>query len=251
MEAQHVGNTTTLVKDLPSPAFLIHQSMFQQNCRVVATEAKRCGVAFRPHIKTHKTVKGLKIQLDEALNVGTAVTGFVASTIPEVRLFAQAMSVWLKAFKSTSGSSESSSWAPNPKYQEDANSVLYAVPIAEFRLKALYELQQSYPNIKIHLLVDHPKQVEFIDQFATALRQSIDVDADDSNGDGSSGSPRTLFGLFSVYMKVDTGYHRAGISPDENGVALAKQIYQSPFTSLAGIYSHWWVYIRVYSQMNE
>ena len=44
---------------------------------------------------------------------------------------------------------------------------------------------------------------------------------------------------FSAYLKVDTGYHRAGIPVNEEGVNLAEAMIKCDYLVLKGLYSHW------------
>eukprot|EP00985_Skeletonema_marinoi_P002643 scaffold1086_cov143-Skeletonema_marinoi.AAC.2 len=67
----------------------------------------------------------------------------------------------------------------------------------------------------IHVLVDNPQQVTFLEEFA---RENIL--------------------RWSVFLKLDTGYHRAGISCDEAGVKLATNIINSTHLELKGLYTH-------------
>ena len=190
----------TTISDLQSPAFVVNRSLMRRNCKVVGKEAVRCGFSLRPHVKTHKTIEGAKIQIKEAIEAGANVTGFVASTIPEVRMLASFVQQEQNIRKIK------------------ALSILYGVPIAEFRLKALRKIGNKYPEVEIFLLVDHPEQVLFLHE---------------TFHEASMSKP------FSVFMKVDTGYNRAGIPPDERGIALAKMIHDLTGVRLVGIYSHW------------
>src|SRR5687768_3093354 len=39
---------------IPTPAFLVDRAVVQRNCDRMREKALRSGVAFRPHVKTHK-----------------------------------------------------------------------------------------------------------------------------------------------------------------------------------------------------
>lgn len=124
------------------------------------------------------------------------VTGFVASTLPEVKMLVEDLPECLP-------------------FQD----VLYGVPISESKLDALDGLRRRLPpSGQIHILIDNPAQVTFVEDYVNSTANT---------------SP------FSVFLKLDTGYHRAGITCDERGVDLALAILQSPHLVLKGVYSHW------------
>ncbi len=129
------------------------------------------------------------------------VTGFVASTIAEVRMLA------------VSG------------LGFPFNDILFGVPIGSCRSKLalLDQIQQQRPGVIIHVLVDHPDQVKMLEEYYCT--------------NANSGSRQR----FSVFLKLDTGYHRAGISCDDRGVDLASRIFLSKKLNLKGVYSHWYV----------
>ena len=96
--------------------------------------------------------------------------------------------------------------------------VLYGVPISASKLIALAALRNKIPKKGvIHILMDHPSQIEFVQDFVAEKEASS----------------------FSVFVKLDTGYHRAGITCDDRGVDLAMRIIRSPHLDLTGVYSHW------------
>ncbi|PNS21284.1 Neurofibromin [Sphaceloma murrayae] len=72
----------------------------------------------------------------------------------------------------------------------------------------------------ITFLVDHPAQVEHLTAFATA-------------------SPLDWPGTISIMIKLDTGYHRAGLMPQSALLSkLAVAAASSPVISISGVYSH-------------
>ncbi len=129
------------------------------------------------------------------------VTGFVASTIAEVRMLA------------VSG------------LGFPFNDILFGVPIGSCRSKLalLDQIQQQRPGVIIHVLVDHPDQVKMLEEYYC------------TNANSESRQ------RCSVFLKLDTGYHRAGISCDDRGVDLASRIVLSKQLNLKGVYSHWYV----------
>ena len=182
--------------DLQTPAFVINRYAFEKNCRKVVEMAKLQNFKIRPHIKTHKTVQGCLLQAtwDSSKDI---LTGFVASTIPEIAMLVKA----------------------SEEHQGPFRDILYGVPISYSKLPILEKLRNM--NCRIHIMIDHPLQVSFINDFMSSL-------------------PPTSTPL-SAFVKLDTGYHRAGIPCDDRGVDLVKLIENSPYILLFGIYSHWYV----------
>ena len=52
------------VEKLPSPSFVISLPQFKINCDRMRARASSLGLALRPHVKTHKTIEGAKLQTD-------------------------------------------------------------------------------------------------------------------------------------------------------------------------------------------
>lgn len=202
---EYASSTASLkLKDLPTPAFVINRHAFEKNCRFMLEMAKDRGLALRPHVKTHKTPQGAWIQVagkawsaNEHETSGIA-TGFVASTIPEVSMLINAAPLYRKPFR----------------------DVLYGVPISESKLPSLDTLRRKIPDGHIHIMLDHPTQVAFVEDYVRDTPDELP---------------------FSAFLKLDTGYHRAGITCDERGVELAIRILESPYLELKGLYSHWYV----------
>jgi D-serine deaminase-like pyridoxal phosphate-dependent protein len=48
---------------LRTPAAIIDRTIFQRNCQSMANKVESHGMRFRAHIKTHKTVEGVEMQL--------------------------------------------------------------------------------------------------------------------------------------------------------------------------------------------
>ena len=132
------------------------------------------------------------------------VIGFVVSTIPELSMMVDmAFDNQCKPF----------------------NDILFGIPICKSKLSAIQKLKSELASATnnegniIHILVDNPDQVDFVEAFIR-----------------NSPSPGIKW---SVFIKVDTGYHRAGTICDGEGVSLAIRIIKSPYLKLKGLYSHW------------
>ena len=195
-----------LLKDLPTPAFVINRYAFAMNCQSALDYARKHNLKLRPHVKTHKTVEGAFLQLtgqiDNESSAGntldSAVSGFVASTLPEVAMLVAA--------------AEKHGGAP-------FNDILFGVPIASSKLARVLELQEKLENGKIRIMVDHVEQIRQVEEFVDAAEQDLPE--------------------LSTFLKLDTGYHRAGVPCDERGVQVAMAIIRSPALDFFGVYSHW------------
>lgn len=187
------------IKDLPTPCFVVNKASFQKNCTDAIVQATEiCRARLRPHVKTHKTIEGALLQAGYDADSRTfKAVGFVASTIPEIRLLATA----------------------GKKYGGPFLDIIYGLPIAESKVACLHSIRRE-TNSVIHFLVDNPRQLDFLEAFSKSLQ----------NGETN---------CFSIFIKVDTGYHRAGVEVGEEANEIVRRIIMSPFLSLAGIYSHW------------
>lgn len=92
--------------------------------------------------------------------------------------------------------------------------ITYAVPIAADRIEQAVDLQRSLDRLS--LLVDHPDAADLVEQVANAKKVPI-----------------------SLFLKVDCGYHRAGVDPDDDAsVRLAMRLDASPSIDFRGILTH-------------
>ena len=100
------------------------------------------------------------------------------------------------------------------EYGSPFNDVLYGISICISKLPVIETLRNKMVNVDgdIHLLVDNMVQLDALE--STNIK-------------------------WSVFIKVDTGYHRAGVTCDDQGVLIAAKIIESMNLSLKGLYSHW------------
>ena len=132
------------------------------------------------------------------------MVGFVVSTIPELVMLID--------------------MAGRHEKCKAFGDILLGIPICKSKLKTILKLKNELASITnnggvIHLLVDHPTQVDFLENF---IENSPSLNVN-----------------WSVFLKIDTGYHRAGVTCDNRGIAVATKIIDSPRLSLKGLYSHW------------
>src|ERR1700760_3273124 len=67
-----------------TPAFLVDRTIVEQNCARMRAKARTSGVAFRPHVKTHKTLEIGRMQH------GGDAGPITVSTMAEAEFFADA-----------------------------------------------------------------------------------------------------------------------------------------------------------------
>lgn len=162
-----------------TPAFVVDREIAKANCDRMRAKALIAGVVFRPHVKTHKTVEGARLQHGESDGPITV------STLAEAEFFANA----------------------------GFDDITWAVPVAPSKLDRCLAIAKRG---RFLLLVDHPSAVAALAEFSASNR--IDLD---------------------VMLKVDCGYHRAGVDPDApESVALALSIARAPRLRLRGLLTH-------------
>ncbi|HEX2834803.1 MAG TPA: alanine racemase [Thermoanaerobaculia bacterium] len=166
--------------DVTTPAFLVDRPTVARNCARMRTKARDSGVAFRPHVKTHKSVEIGRMQHDGATSPITV------STLAEAEAFAR----------------------------DGFRDITYAFPIAPSKLERAAALAQKID--RLNLLIDSEVAFRAIEQYAA----SHDL-------------------TFDVFLKVDCGYHRAGIDPDSpDSVRLALQLGRSEHIRFQGLLTH-------------
>lgn len=98
-------------------------------------------------------------------------------------------------------------------------NVLYGIPLPASQVERLAMLGRGMGRDSISVLIDHPDQIAYLSRF-TAI----------------AGFPP------SVFLKVDTGYHRAGLPPhglDKNGLITSlMQLEKNGEACFLGLYSH-------------
>lgn len=69
-------------EQLPTPSLVVNLEVLQRNLRVMASSAKDVGVNLRPHIKTHKSLRIAKMQIEEG------AIGVTCATVSEAEVMA-------------------------------------------------------------------------------------------------------------------------------------------------------------------
>ncbi|WVQ99765.1 hypothetical protein IAU59_006907 [Kwoniella sp. CBS 9459] len=127
--------------ELRTPALVVDRKVFKDNCERVTGEAKRRGMIFRAHVKTHKTTEGTRLQVQAA----GGVKATICSTMVEV-------------------------W----KIIEDGlveeglvDDILYSMPIGEDKIPDIDAAQQRVGDkAVIRVMVDHPTQIGLLERYS-------------------------------------------------------------------------------------
>lgn len=168
------------IQNLRTPAFLVDQERMTANCERMASRAQALNVSLRPHVKTHKTKQGGRLQTHGSSG------GITVSTLAEGRYFAEG------------------------GFQD----ITYAVPISPARLDEAAKLSKRVKQL--NLLVDHPQTLAAMESFARANQL-----------------------VWSVYLKIDCGYHRAGVDPEQPiAMEMARRLQTSQGIHFRGILTH-------------
>ncbi|HYR26960.1 MAG TPA: alanine racemase [Thermoanaerobaculia bacterium] len=171
-----------IVSDLPTPAFLVDRQVVHRNCTKMREKALASGVAFRPHVKTHKSVEIGRMQH------GGAAGPITVSTLAEAEVFAR----------------------------DGFRDITYAVPLAPSRDKLDRVAALAARVERLSVLIDSDRALGALEEHAA-----------------SHGT------IFDVFLKVDCGYHRAGVDPNDPGsVRLAVRMARSESLRFQGLLTH-------------
>lgn len=97
--------------------------------------------------------------------------------------------------------------------------VLYAVPLGLDKVEPVCAIAAKLPGLQV-LIDSHAA----LDALLAALEQTTTV-------------PLPM----GMWLKVDCGYHRAGLEPHDAALlGLAQRIHESQFVRLAGKLAGWW-----------
>src|ERR1051326_115038 len=124
-----------MLAELTTPAFLVDAARVRANCDRMREKARASGVAFRPHVKTHKTIEIGRMQH------GGKPGPITVSTMAEAEFFADA----------------------------GFTDITYAVPIAPEKLARAAALARRIE--RLNLLVDSERALRAIE----ATGQMFDV----------------------------------------------------------------------------
>jgi D-serine deaminase-like pyridoxal phosphate-dependent protein len=171
-----------MLTETSTPAFLVERAVVQRNCDAMRAKARDSAVAFRPHVKTHKTVEIGRMQH------GGATGPITVSTLAEAEYFAG----------------------------DGFRDITYAFPIATSRDKLDRAAALASRIHRLILLIDSEEALRGLEDYAKA--QNVTFDA---------------------ALKVDCGYHRAGVDPGSpDSVRLALSMARSESVRFQGLIAH-------------
>lgn len=177
------------VSEVQTPNLIIDRKTFIANCKRMHQAVSKLDWDFRAHVKTHKTVEGALLQCEH-----TGTNKLCASTLPEIHDLETA-----GAFS-----------------QGGVKDVVYTMPPAIPLMPKLAELKERLLRQGAHLIlmVDHPTQIETLEQFTTSAP-------------------------WLVYLKLDIGSKRAGQPPKSEAMAeLITSALRAPHMAIYGTYTH-------------
>ncbi|KAF2470288.1 uncharacterized protein BDR25DRAFT_334383 [Lindgomyces ingoldianus] len=187
------------LNDILTPAAVIDRAIVRRNCNAMLNATKSLGVGFRAHIKSHKTLELSKLQVGSDIHCPAE---FVVSTLIE----AENLLPFLLECQANGRRC----------------SILYGVPIPISALPRLLRLALTLKPGTLNVLIENIDAfLEFNSQVVKAMNQGKDpVD-------------------IGVFIKVDTGYHRAGIQTTSPKFKdLVKLVVDSYGEDFRGFYSH-------------
>ncbi|WRT68112.1 uncharacterized protein IL334_005087 [Kwoniella shivajii] len=137
LESEFIGKK---IDQLRTPALIVDRSKFKKNCEDVTRKTKERGMAFRAHVKTHKTTEGTRIQVQAAGGVKSTI----CSTMIELWKIIQ-----------------------DGLVEEGlVDDILYSMPVGEDKIADLNSAQERIGSKGvIRLMVDHPEQVNLLTKY--------------------------------------------------------------------------------------
>ncbi len=193
------------INDLPTPALLLDLDILQHNLDTMAHKARSLGVALRPHIKTHKCLEVARMQRE------LGARGITVATLAEAEVFADAgFDDITHAFPLEPGKiAQSLDLAARQALRQGSGSPGLPVP-GTARVGLRPEGQA------LRVTVDGLLTAEALEAAAAGRDQVV-----------------------HVWLKVDCGYHRAGVDPaTDYAVRLARFLHEAPHLVFDGLLTH-------------
>ncbi|KAJ4384668.1 hypothetical protein N0V86_000269 [Didymella sp. IMI 355093] len=161
--------------DLPTPSIVLDRSLIKKNCTAMLQICRKLGVGFRAHVKSHKTMELSRMQVGDGLpGLEDTPAQFIVSTIAEAENLLRGV-------------------MEDQDTGRDAG-ILYGVPAPQGAVPRLIQLANSLKPESINVIIDN---TDAFARFHDALTAH------------ASFQPEKKIGMF---IKIDTGYHRAGIT---------------------------------------
>ncbi|KAL4744831.1 hypothetical protein BDW72DRAFT_187785 [Aspergillus terricola var. indicus] len=129
--SSYIGKPVT---DLPTPALVLSKSTLERNIKQLLQDVERLGIAFRPHVKTLKSLEVTRMMLGNGQH-----RRIVASTLPEIE-------------------------GAIPLAKEGVlDECLYSMPIYPTVLPRLLGISKS---LKILLMIDNEQHIDVLEKFS-------------------------------------------------------------------------------------
>ncbi|KAL9089579.1 MAG: hypothetical protein Q9159_002457 [Coniocarpon cinnabarinum] len=188
------------VRDIEGPAPLLDKAVVRKNCHAMLETAKRLGIGFRAHVKTHKTTEVTRLQIgDNIKDEGNIIVSTLAEAEQQYQLLTELHK------------------------QGRRVNMLYGIPPSAKAYARLKPMRDALGPDSISFLIDHPVQLH---NFILDAKYHAD-------------DPVPCF------VKVDVGYHRAGLEPNTKSlntlleaIAHAQRSKGPPHVKLIGFYGH-------------
>ena len=126
------------LSEAATPSFLVDRHRVERNCAGMLEKAKESKVRLRPHVKTHKTIEGARLQL------GADNGPVTVSTLAEAEFFADG----------------------------GFDDILWALPLDPAKLDRIDALGRG---ARIQLLIDHPQTVAAMEEHARSRGTRYEV----------------------------------------------------------------------------
>ncbi|EEB09608.1 alanine racemase [Schizosaccharomyces japonicus yFS275] len=187
------------IYEIPTPAFVVDQKVVKNNCDEMLKSIEATGALFRPHVKTHKCIEAMDLQLQGRVNA------VVVSTIREAIAVVASGKV---------------------------DDILYGLPVCRSRLEELYELSKNVKSVR--LLIDNLAHIDILKQFAQkhSIKRPfsvfIKIDMGTSRAGLQVGSPELqdlidttlnasgIINLFGFYCHAGHSYGASSIEEARN-----------------------------------
>eukprot|EP01100_Stratorugosa_tubuloviscum_P010436 TRINITY_DN4474_c1_g3_i1.p1 TRINITY_DN4474_c1_g3~~TRINITY_DN4474_c1_g3_i1.p1 ORF type:complete len:444 (-),score=203.48 TRINITY_DN4474_c1_g3_i1:118-1260(-) len=177
--------------------------------------AKKLGLKFRPHVKTHKCIQIAKLQTNEQIDNQKAI---VVSTMAEVLFF---------------------------HTKANFNDIIYGIPLALNRISQVANLiQTTLPTLQI--IVDHITTLKAIENYCeqNQLNIKFNIWVKVDCGYGRAGIPTNLSNnsnntnIDSNNTSIDSNNTDIDSNNTDKSIELIKNVFYSKFCNLEGLYTH-------------
>ena len=200
------------IHDLPTPALLLDLDILQRNLDTMAHKARSLGVMLRPHIKTHKCLEIARMQRE------LGARGITVATLAEAEVFAD------------SGFDDITHAFPlEPGKIARALDLAARLTLRQGSGQALRQGSGQAPSASSGSPVGLRPEGQALRVTVDGLLTAEALEA------AAAGRDQAVH----VWLKVDCGYHRAGVDPaTDYAVRLARFLHETPHLVFDGLLTH-------------